>query len=187
MNLSGKNQKWGVLLLGVLSAILAANLVHQYRSMQSSTGRASVIAQHNSSSRVVKPDSHTTDDLLHYDPEVHFSALKKLDSRPLPDEDRNPFDFVGGLVAAAPPPQMPGSVPQAAAPAPPPPPPLKAVGYNQLPSGQDEAMVTFNDDLSVVHVGDIVGAKFKVLSISPQMVVVEYGDTHEKINLPIAQ
>jgi hypothetical protein len=33
----------------------------------------------------------------------------------------------------------------------------------------------------------MVGVKFKVLTISPQMVVVENGDTHEKIELPIAQ
>jgi hypothetical protein len=61
------------------------------------------------------------------------------------------------------------------------------VGYNELPGGGKEAMVTFNDDLQVVHEGDTVGDKFKVLTISPSMVVVENGDTHEKIELPIAQ
>ncbi len=190
MNLSGKNQKWGVGLLGVLSAILVANLVHQYRAMQPGTGHAQEMPSSAPASRTVKPDSHAVSDLLHYDPEVHFSTLKDLDSRPLPDEDRNPFDFVGGMVAQAPPPQMGGPVPQSTAPLPPPapaPPPLKAVGYNELPSGQKEAMVTFNDDLSVVHVGDTVGDRFKVLSITPQMVVVENGDTHEKLELPIAQ
>jgi hypothetical protein len=140
------------------------------------------------STRVIKPDARVADDLLHYDPEVHFSALKDLDSRPLPDEDRNPFDFVGGLSAAAPAPQMAAPVQQAAAPPPPPPPPpLKAVGYNELPGGDKQAMLTYNDDLSVVHVGDTVAAKYKVISINPQVVVVEDSDTHEKIELPIAQ
>jgi hypothetical protein len=64
---------------------------------------------------------------------------------------------------------------------------LKAVGYNELPGGKKEAMVTFNDDLVVVHEGDIVGSKFKVVKINPSMVVVEDGDTHENIELPFPQ
>jgi ribosomal protein L24 len=56
-----------------------------------------------------------------------------------------------------------------------------------LPGGKKEAMVTFNDDLVVVHEGDIVGSKFKVVKINPSMVVVEDGDTHENIELPFPQ
>ncbi len=189
MKLAGGNQKLGIGLLGVLSAILAANLIHQYRGMQPGTGHASELATSTPPSRAVSRATRPIDDLLHYDPEVHFSALKDLDSRPLPDEDRNPFDFVGGPTTAAPPPQIPAAVPppQPVVPAPPPPPPIKAVGYNELPGGQKAAMVTFNDDLSVVQVGDTVGGKYKVVSITPQTVVVEDGDTHEKIELPITQ
>jgi hypothetical protein len=188
MSLSAKNQKLGMLILGVLSVILAANLVREYRAMQPGRGHAAERASTKPAPRVVKPDSHAVDDLLAYDPEVHFTDLKDLDSRPLPDEDRNPFDFVGGVIAPAPQAQIAAPINQAPAPPPPPPPPpLKAVGYNELPGGQKEAMVTYNDDLSVVHEGETVGAKYKVISITPQAVVVEDGDTHEKITLPISQ
>jgi len=185
MKLSARKQAWGIGALTVLALILVWNLVRQYRGTHSQSGGKLVAAVVVSHGREGKPASHAADDLVQYDPAVHFDALKSLDSRPLPDEDRNPFQFVGG-VAAPVVAQAAGPAPQVA-PAPPPPPPLKAVGYNELPGGGKEAMVTFNDDLQVVHEGDTVGEKFKVLTISPSMVVVENGDTHEKIDLPIAQ
>jgi ribosomal protein L24 len=64
---------------------------------------------------------------------------------------------------------------------------LKAVGYNELPGGKKEAMVTYNDDLVVVHEGDLIGAKFKVVKIDPSMVVVEDGETHKDLQLPFPQ
>jgi hypothetical protein len=184
MKMSAGSQKWGVGVLAVLSIILVWNLVRQYDGMQPSVGHAQGAPVSGTHSRTGRSTAHATDDLVQYDPAVHFDALKDLDSRPLPDEDRNPFEFVGGPVA-----QTPQTVAAAApaAPAPPPPPPLKAVGYNELPGGQKEAMVTFNDDLTVVHEGDMVGVKFKVVTINPTMVVVEDGDTHQKIELPFPQ
>ena len=185
MKLPAGSQKLGVGVLAVLSLILVGNLVRQYRKMQPRTGHAQLATTTVVHPQAGKTSAQVTADLVQYDPDVHFAALKTLDSRPLPDEDRNPFEFVGGMVAPVPAGAA-APVP-VAAPAPPPPPPLKAVGYNELPGGKKEAMVTFNDDLSVVHEGEMVGVKFKVLTISPQMVVVEDGDTHEKIELPIAQ
>ena len=169
-------------MLGVVCLLLVANLVAQYRDMQPGRSHAHPVTATGPTTRAVKGSSHAADDLLQYDPDVHFADLKALDSRPLPDEDRNPFEFVGG--APAPILQPGGPAPK---PEPPPPPPLKAVGYNELPGGKKEAMVTFNDDLVVVHEGDIVGSKFKVVKINPSMVVVEDGDTHENIELPFPQ
>ncbi|HMD84006.1 MAG TPA: hypothetical protein VKO18_04815, partial [Terriglobia bacterium] len=79
--------------------------------------------------------------------------------------------------------------PPSAPPAPPPAPPLKAVGYNELPGGQKEAMVTFTegehkDDMVVVHEGDLIGTRFKVTKIDSTMVVVEDGETHQNLELP---
>ena len=48
-------------------------------------------------------------------------------------------------------------------------------------------MVTFNDDLQVVHEGDVIGAKFKVVAIDPGKIVVEDGDTHQTLELPFPQ
>ena len=184
MSLPSGSQKWVLGVLGILALVLTSNLVWQYRKMKPDTGNAQNLTIAESRPREGKALTHAADGLSKYDPDIHFAELKNLDSRPLPDEDRDPFQFVGGV--SAPIPQ--GAIPvEPAAPVAPPPPPLKAVGYNEMPGGKKEAMVTFNDDLSVVHEGDTVGSKFKILTINPTTVVVEDGDTHQKIDLPIPQ
>jgi hypothetical protein len=184
MKLPAGIDKWGSAVLGVVSVLLVANLVTQYRAMQPGNSRAKSAPGSVSSLRVAKVSPHATDDLAKYDPDVHFVALKKLDSRPLPDEDRNPFEFVGE--AAPPPPQAPAPPPKAP-PAPPPPLPLKAEGYNELPGGKREAMVTYNDDLQMVHEGDMIGTRFKVVKIDPSKIVVQDGDTQKTLELPFPQ
>ena len=101
MKLPAGINKWGSGVLGVVSLLLVANLVAQYRAMQPGNSRAHAAPASAPPTRAEKASSHAADDLAQYDPDVHFDALKALDSRPLPDEDRNPFEFVGG---AAPPP-----------------------------------------------------------------------------------
>ena len=188
MKLPAGIQRWGVAVLGVVSLLLVINLVAQYREMEPGHSRAHPVKATGTPTRLVKGASRVADDLAKYDPDIHFATLKALESRPLPDEERNPFAFVGG-----PPPPIsqaaaaPGAPTVAPAPPPPPPPPLKAAGYNELPGGQKEAMVTYNDDMVVVHEGDLIGTKFKVVKITPTMVVVEDGDTHQNIELPFPQ
>jgi hypothetical protein len=176
--------QWGAVALGVVCVILGINMVGQYRAMQPGKSRLVLAAGNAATPRSDKISPHVADDLAKYDPVVHFDTLKALDSRPLPDEERNPFQFVGQ--APSPLAQAPNAPASAAPPPPPPPPPLplKAVGYNELPGGKKEAMVTYNDDLEVVHEGDMIGTKFKVVSINPTMVVVEDGETHKTIQLP---
>ena len=179
---------WVVLLLSAVALLLVVNLVAEYRGTQPRKSAARSESAAKPLSRVDKSSAHATDDLSQYNPEVRLDALKALDSRSLPDEDRNPFQFVGG--GPAPTAQMVpvGAAPPAPAPPPPPPPPpLKAAGYNELPGGQKEAMVTFNDDLVVVHEGDVIGSKYKVVKITPAMVVVEDGETQKTIELPFPQ
>jgi hypothetical protein len=184
MKLSGGIQKWGVAVLGVVSLLLVAHLVAQYRAMQPGHSSAHPASTSGSNPREEKGASHATDDLAQFDPAVHFAALKALDSRSLPDEDRNPFEFVGGAPAQVTKPDVP--LPPAPPP-PPPPPPLKAVGYNELAGGKKEAMVTYNDDLQVVHEGDMIGTRFKIVKITPTMVVVEDDTTRQSLELPFPQ
>jgi hypothetical protein len=184
MKLPAGINKLGIAALGVVCLLLVVNLVAQYRGMQPRHSSANSASTSGSTPREGQGASHATDDLAQFDPSVHFAALKTLDSRPLPDEDRNPFEFVGGappqvVKKDAPPPPSP--------PPPPPPPPLKAVGYNELPGGKKEAMVTFNDDLEVVHEGDMIGTRFKIVKITPNMVVVEDDTTHQSLELPFPQ
>ncbi len=176
--------KWGVAVLGVVCLLLVVNLVAKYRGMQPGKFRAFVPAA-SPQAPAGKGSSHAADDLAKYDPAIHFDMLRAFDSRPLPDEDRNPFQFVGG--ASAPVAQVPIVPANAAPPPPPPPPPLKAVGYNELPGRKKEAVVTFNEDLVVVHEGDLIGAKYKVVKIDPSMVVVQDGETQKSIELPFPQ
>jgi hypothetical protein len=187
--LAGIN-KWGVAVLGVAILLLVVNLVAQYRDMQPRKSPAHLAPVTTASKQAGKASPSAADDLAKYDPTVHFDALKALDSRPLPDVDGSPFGIsvqAPAIVA-----QAPGRAPIAqpapvAAPAAPPPLPLKAMGYNELPGGKSEAMVTFNDDLVVVHEGDSIGTKFKVVKIDPTKVVVQDGETHQTLELPIPQ
>src|SRR5271157_6204115 len=130
MNLPAGINKWGVALLGVVCLFLVVKLVAQYRGMQPGKAPAHPAPASAQPTRVEKGSPHATDDLAQYDPDVHFDVLKKLDSRPLPDEDRAPFD--SGLAAAAPagaaaptPPGAPPPPPAPPAPPPPPPPPRR--------------------------------------------------------------
>jgi hypothetical protein len=180
---AGINQ-WGSALLGLVSLVLVVRLVAQYRALQPGQSQANPAPASVSNKRTAKGPSHVADDLAQYDPEVHFDALKALDSRPLPDEDRNPFEFVGG-----PPPQIikPPEPPKPPPPPPPPPLPLKAMGYNELPGGKKEAIVSFNDEVEMVHEGEMIGTRFTVVKIDPAKVVVQDGNTKENVELPFPQ
>jgi hypothetical protein len=184
MKLPAGIDKWGSAVLGLVSLLLVVHLVRQYRGLHPGNSRSTAVSTKRSVTSLEKTSFHESQDLAQYDPTVHFAALKALDSRPLPEEDRNPFEYVGE--AAPPPPQAPAPLPKVAPP-PPPPPPLKAMGYNELPGGKGEAMITYNDDLQVVHEGDLIGTKFRVVKIIPTMIVVEDGETHKTLELPFPQ
>jgi hypothetical protein len=182
MKLPAGAGKWVLAVLGVVCLFLVANLVAQYRSWE--PGKSHAAPARIQPSSPGKSSAQASGDLSQFDPSVHLDQLKSLDSRPLPPQDGNPFGgpgpaAVAQAAAAGPAPNQP--------PPPPPPPPLKAMGYNELPGGKKEAMVTYNDDLVVVHEGDTVGPKFKVLKIDPTKVVVEDGDTHQTLELPFPQ
>ncbi len=184
MKLSAGIQKWGSAVLGLVAMLLVANMVAQYRSWQPGSFRAHAAAPADLSATAEKTKSHVADDLAKYDPAIHFDTLKDLDARPLPDQPRNPFVFVGEAAPLPPPPK-----PEApkAPPPPPPPPPIKAMGYTELPGGKGEAMVTFNEDVLVVHEGDSVGEKYKVVKITPTAIVIQDVETQKQIDLSFPQ
>ncbi len=184
MKLSAGIQKWGSAVLGLVAMLLVANLVAQYRSWQPGNSRAHAAALIEPPRNSEKSTAHAADDLAQYDPTIHFDELKDLDSRPLPDQPRDPFLFVGETAPA------PAPAPKAAPappPAPPPPPPIKANGYNELPGGKGEAMITFNEDVMVVHEGDPIGDKYKVVKITPTNIVIEDVQTQKQTELSFPQ
>ena len=129
------------------------------------------------------------DELSRYDPILKLDLLKELEDRPLPELSRNPFEFVG-LTGKGPP--APGQTQQTTpvpAPQPPPPPPvtLKPMGYSEGAGGVKEAMVSDEDQIFVVHEGDTVGTRYKIIKITSTVITVEDATQHQTVDLPIPQ
>ena len=205
MKLGGQTEKWVIGILGVVSLLLIVRLVVQYNQMRATVRypavrtrpRAGAGAPAGTGAAVVKQPSkpRVPDDLSIYNSIVEVDLLKKYEDRPLPELHRDPFTFVA--VAAPPRAQAPGV---AAAPPPAPPPPplnLKIMGYTEGKGSADEAMVELcaascetsspDDQVLVVHAGDAVGSRYKVIKINPTVVTVEDAAIHQTVDLPIPQ
>jgi hypothetical protein len=123
---------------------------------------------------------------------LEMQSLDKYQSKPLPDLGRNPFDF-------GPPPLTPaqkaaqaaqaargmgGAMTASSGPAPPNM-PLRAIGYSERTGVGPEAYLADADNVFVVHDGDVVSKRFKVLSITSMTVEIQDGASGEKAQLPI--
>jgi hypothetical protein len=197
-------EKWGIAILGVVSLVLVVILVNQYNQMRAivklpaakarpparvgvrAAAKVPVVKQ------AVRP--RAPDDLSVYNSIVDVELLKKYEDRPLPELHRDPFTFVA--VAAPARVQAPG----VAAPPPPVPPPplnLKVMGYTEGKGAPDEAMVELcsascetsspDDQVLVVHAGEAVGTRYKVVKINPTVVTVEDAAIHQTVDLPVPQ
>lgn len=122
------------------------------------------------------------DELAHYDPELNLDLLMQIESQPLPQTSRNPFEFPPTV-------RKPAQAAGGEGPAPPPPPPplpLKAIGYSVKTGGVPEAVITDDQDIYVVHVGEIFAKRFRVMSLTPSRVEIEDASTQQVVQLPIA-
>jgi hypothetical protein len=199
MKLSGQIEKWGIGILGVVALLLAVNLVVQYNHMRARAKHPAVKARPHAvvGAPVVKQPAieRAPDDLSIYNSIVKLDLLEKFEERSLPALHRDPFTFVA--VAAPVRVQAPG---EAAAPAPAPPPPplnLKVMGYSEGKGAAGEAMVELcaascetsspDDQVLVVHAGDSVGSRYKVIKINPTVVTVEDAAIHQTVDLPVPQ
>lgn len=182
MKLPAGTEKWGSGILGIASVLLVWHLVAQFKGTPVGDARVSAAG----SPGRARDASHVADDLARYDPVVHLEVLKQLDARSLTDTERSPFEYVGG--AAAPKEAAAVTAPVApVAPPPPPPLPLKAMGYNDLPGGGKEAFVNYEDNMQVVHEGDLVGTRFKILKITPAALTFEDETDHQTHEMPFPQ
>jgi len=181
----GQLEKWATGFLGVVCLLLVLNLTLR-NGVKAGASRATL------PSRVVPAASRSqaladrvADELARYDPGVRLDLLKELQSRPLPKLARNPFEFEAKPAPATPPESA--AAPAAPTPPPPAPPPLKAMGYTQKAGGVNEAIVTDDQEIYIVHEGEIFAQRFRVLKISPSAVEVDDETTHQTIRLPIPQ
>ena len=189
MKVTGHIQKWGAGVLGAVSLALAVNLVlHISRGHARDTRPRATTPPRAKATTLPAPKApagkqKVSDELSRYDPVVKLDLLKELDDRPLPVLDRNPFEFVSAPAPVA----LAQNVPPTQAPQPPPPPPvtLKPMGYSEGKGGVKEAMVSDEDQVFVVHEGDSVGTRYKVIKITPTVITVEDTTIHQTVDLPI--
>jgi hypothetical protein len=192
MMATGHIKNWGVGVLGVVSLALLVNLVLQIDRGRAGDTRPRAAtplrakATTRPSAKAPAGKQKVSDELSRYDPVVKLDLLKELEERPLPELDRNPFEFVGGPAIAAPA-KTASTVPAAAAPPPPPPVTLKPMGYSEGKGGVKEAMVSDEDQLFVVHEGDSIGTRYKVVKITPTVITVEDATIHQTVDLPVPQ
>ena len=206
MKFTGRIEKWAVGVLGAVSLMLIVNLVVRYNQMRggarhraavspvtpllhastrAGAGRSHAKAGAPAGAKATAGKQKLTDELSRYNSVVKLDLLKEFEERPLPELKRNPFEFVTVPTPASPV-QTAG---QAPAPAPPPPPPvtLKVMGYSEGVGGVQEAMVSDEDQVFVVHAGDSVGGRYKVIKITPTAVTIEDATGHQTVDLPVPQ
>ena len=189
MKATGHIAKWGAGVLGAVSIALLVNLVLQFnrgraedmRPRATIPPRAKTIPLPVAEAPAGK--QRVPDELSRYDSVVKLDLLKELQDRPLPELDRNPFEFVAAPAkgTAA---QTASAGPAAAQPPPPPPVTLKVMGYSQGKGGVEEAMVSDEDQVFVVHAGDSVGTRYKIIKITPTAITVEDATLHQTVDLP---
>ena len=194
MKATGNIQKWGAGVLGVVSFALLINLVMQINRGHAGDTRPRTTtpprakAANLPGGKAPAGKQTVPDELSRYDPVVKLDLLKEFEARPLPELDRNPFVFVGAPAKAAPAQQTAtASAPAAVQPPPPPAVTLKPMGYSEGAGGIKEAMVSDEDQIFVVHEGDSVGTRYKIIKITPTVVTVEDSAQHQTVDLPIPQ
>ena len=189
MKASGHIQKWTVGVLGAVSLALSVRLVMHIKGGRAVEARPRVTTSHRAkttTSPVAKAPAgkqSAPDELSRYDSVVNLDLLKELENRPLPQLDRNPFEFVAAPVNAAP--ARTAAAAPAAQPPAPPPVTLKPMGYSEGKGGVKEAMVSDEDQVFVVREGDSVGTRYKVIKITPTVITVEDATIHQSVDLPV--
>jgi len=205
MKSTGRMEKWAAAVLGAVSLVLIVNLVVQYNRVRAGarrraavipakpvlrgSGGAGIGSSHAKASapagaKAAAGKQKLTDELSRYNSLVNLDLLKEFEGRPLPELKRNPFEFVTGPTQVSRV-QTAGEAPGAAPPPAPPPVTLKVMGYSEGVGGVKEAMVSDEDQVFVVHAGDSVGARYKVIKITPTAVTVEDATLHQTVDLPV--
>jgi hypothetical protein len=186
MRVRSQFEKWATGFLGVVCLLLVLNLTFR-NGVKAGASRATL------PSRVVPAAARSqaladrvADELARYDPGVRLDLLRELQNRPLPKLTRNPFEFEARPTPPTPPESV-GAPATPAQPPPPAPPPLKAMGYTEKAGGVHEAIITDDQEIYIVHEGDTIAQRFRVLKISPSAVEVDDGTTHQTVRLPIPQ
>ena len=183
MKISRKREKWAAAILGVVCLALLINLL---RSPFVRAGAPRPVSPPAASASVGRGTATASfADLSRYDPEVRLDLLNRLNARPLPAPERDPFRY--GLTPAEKA-QKEQAAAQASQPPPPPPPPpvtVKALGYVDEPEGKREAFFADEAETYRAREGQSFAAadRYKVLKITPAMVTIEDRVSHQAVVL----
>jgi hypothetical protein len=185
MTSKGQAGKWITAGLGVVCLVLVVNLVF-HGGNRAATTKPGARPASSAATPARSAAERSADELARYDPAIRLDEFKTIQGRPQAKLGRDPFEFVARPVAPRPSEVAAAATsgPQAP-PAPPPPPPLKALGYSEKSGGIREAIVTFQDELFVVHEGETFARRFRVTKLSPAQIEVSDETTQQTIRLPI--
>lgn len=184
-------EKWGAIALGVLCVILIFRLVSEIMGSP-----APDVDPDQTLSQPASPQAHPQNRVTSKvaaaaqgDSAAQMQALQEFKSSPLPNVNRNPFNFGAAPVTPAQKAAQAAKAAAAAANAPPPPPkiPFRAIGYSEKAGVGPQAFLADSDQVYVVHKGDVISHRYRVVRITPSMVEVQDGASGETAQLPIPQ
>lgn len=184
MTMKGQVEKWATGFLAVVCALLILNLVMRGGARGGSPRPAtSAVSSGGPLGRAAA--GRSVDELARYDPRIRLEQLKELENRPLPKLARNPFELEVRQASKQEQAAAPASTPSA--PPAPPPFPLKVVGYTERAGGTPEAIVTDEDQIYVVHEGEVFAKRYHVLKISSAQVEIADDTTRQTVRLMVPQ
>ncbi len=185
MKVTPQSEKWLSTALGVVCLVLVLNLVLRSGGVRATASRSPAplqvpaVKQGREASSAKKEAALSNGEV-----DLRLDEWKVLQARPLPHLGRNPFEVERPVTAPSG-----ATTPLALANQPPPPPPipLKPLGHSLNLKGVEEAFVTDDDQLYIVHVGEVFAKKYKVLRITPSFLEVEDETSRQTIQLPFPQ
>lgn len=190
MSARSKLEKFGSVALGAVCVFLVFKVVSEIGGKPVEAAHEQESAAQYSPPQSPKPLGKNINQLTSDDPSLNVQALKEYVAEPLPENTRDPFDFV------APPPspsrrgangiRVAGGVGGTAAP-PSPRIPLQALGYSVRAGVGGEAYLADTNHVYVVHQGDTIAKRYKILKITPQVVEVQDASSGERAQLPIPE
>lgn len=183
-------EKWGKIALAGLCVLLVFRLVSEIMGNPAPANdpvqTASPPATRHASAEKTAPKKGIMS--VNLDSLVQLQPLKEFSTRSMPDVSRNPFDFGAPPITPAQRAAQAASAAAAASSAPAPARvPLRAIGYSERPGLGPEAYLTDSDEVYVVHDGDVISQRYKILNITSSIVEVLDGVSGEKSQLPIPQ
>lgn len=189
MNGRKQFEKWGKIALAGLCILLVFRLVSEIEGNPAPADEPDqpVFQPVSKPASAARRQSEKGSASVKLDTDFGLQALEEYVTRPLPDITRNPFDYgappitpaqraaqaASAAIAAASSAQAPSRIP------------LRAIGFSERIGVGPEAYLTDSDQVYVVHNGDIISQRYKILSITSSTVEVEDGVTGEKVQLPI--